>query len=153
MSELNELNELNEQSIDDLNEDIEIEVEDDSYVPTPVDPTLSIEGEAADAKATGDAIAEVLNGFQVNGQSVDANKHVTVYADQISMSSEAGAQTVAQAIENAGDKNASEILYETIGQTNRTVKQVVDEIRTGLDTDMTEAEMDDMMDEIFGGEE
>lgn len=147
------MSELNEQSVNELNEDIGVEVEDEGYVPTPVDPTLSIEGVAADAAATGTAISNVLNGFQVNGQTVDANKHVTVYASQINMSSEAGAQTVAQAIENAADKQASAILYETVDGTNYTVKQVVDGIRTGLDSDFTEEEMAEIFQEVFGGDE
>ena len=37
--------------------EITLQLQVGNTVPAPVDPTLSIEGEAADAKATGDAIA------------------------------------------------------------------------------------------------
>lgn len=135
-----------------LVEEVTDDVDDSEVVPYPIDPTLTIQGEAADAKATGDAIAAVLNGVTINGKSA-TNKAFTVLAGDINMSSDQGAQTVAQAIQDAAGKKANDIVYETIDGTNKTIKQVVDGIRDGLDEDYNEEEIADLFDEVFGGDE
>ena len=121
-----------------------------STIPTPIDPTLTIQGEAADAKATGDAIAAVFNGVTVNGQSA-TGKAFIVYAGQIYMSSAEGAQTVAAAIEAAGDKDASEILYDP--ENLVTVAAALDDINDALESELSETQIDDIFDSVFGGDE
>ena len=57
----------------DLNEMIEEEVDESTVITVPIDDTLSNSGEAADAKAVGDALAlkadksELQTAIQVNG--------------------------------------------------------------------------------------
>ena len=121
-----------------------------STIPTPIDPTLSNQGEAADAYATGQAIAGVLNGVTVNGKQA-VNKAFLVYAGEILMSSTDGAQTVAQAIEAAGDKDADEIMYDP--ENLVTVKGALDDINESLESEISTEEIDEIFEAVFGGDE
>jgi len=77
----------------DLNEVVEEVIDDATVVTVNIDDTLSVSGEAADAKAVGDALAlkadksELQNAVTVNGQSADAQGHIIVDASEIEMSS------------------------------------------------------------------
>lgn len=120
----------------ELNEQVNEVVEDSPIVTVPIDETLTRHGEAADAKAVGEALARVQTNVTVNGQSKDANNDIKVNAehvpyatgvsvkqkldsidgktaDDIPMSSGQGAQTIAEAIDNAGAKSADQIPMET----------------------------------------
>lgn len=121
-----------------------------AVIPTPVDPTLSHEGEAADAKATGDAIALAVDGMTVNGKTA-TNKAFTVYAGDILMSNAQGASTIAEAMGDIGDKDASQIMYDTENLVS--VKTALDGIISDLDSELSSDEIDEIFDEVFGGEE
>ena len=75
-----------------LNEEVEMVVEDASVITTPIDDTLTISGDAADAKAVGDALAlkadrsELQNAITVNGQSADAQGAILIDGDEIPVS-------------------------------------------------------------------
>ena len=61
---------------ENLNDMVEEVVEDATVMTVPIDDTLSISGEAADAKAVGDALAlkadaSQVTGISVNGQSAE----------------------------------------------------------------------------------
>ena len=118
-----------------------------STIPTPIDPTLSIQGEAADAKATGDAIAGVIGNLRVNGKAA-SNNAITVLAGDIPMSSAAGAASIADTIENLQNKTASGIMYDS--ENNVSIKAALDDIYSTLETDLSEADIDDLFDEVFG---
>lgn len=135
---------------EELVEEISLSVDDASVIPVPIDPTLSNEGEAADAKATGDAIDAVFSGAKVNGKSF-TDKTVTIYAGDIKMSSSAGASTIAETIENISDKDASEIMYDSTNLV--TIKAAIDGIKDEIDSELTTAEIDAIFDEVFGGDE
>lgn len=121
-------------------------VERSSVVPMPIDPTLSNEGEAADAKATGDAIDAVFSGAKVNGKSF-VDKEATIYAGDVLMSDEEGAQTIKAAVEGISDKDASEIMYDPDNLV--TIKGAIDGIKTEIDTELTSEEIDAIFDEVF----
>lgn len=121
-----------------------------NVIPTPIDPTLSNEGEAADAKATGDAIAGVIGNLRVNTKA-PVNNAVTVYATDIYMSDAQGAQTIAAAVESAADKDASEIMYNATSLIS--VKDALDTINATLDAELSDEEIDAIFDEVFGGDE
>lgn len=128
MSEVNE----------NLNEQVEEEVDDATVVTVPIDETLSRHGEAADAKAVGEALdlkadkSEISQNITVNGQSKDNQGNIQVNAEHVPyatgksvkqklddidgktaediyMSDGDNPQTVAEAIENAGSKTADQI--------------------------------------------
>ena len=74
-----------------LNEEVEMVVEDASVITTPIDDTLTQSGEAADAKAVGDALAtkadiSQVTGITVNGQSPDAQGAILIDGDEIPVS-------------------------------------------------------------------
>ena len=125
---------------EELIENIDMEVEDSNVVPMPIDPTLSNEGEAADAKATGDAIAAISAVKKVNAQSPDESGEVTLIASQIKMSSEEGAQTIVEAVNAVEAQTADTIKYEA--EEDETVKDVVDEIIEACTDGCTNDEID-----------
>ena len=130
---------------EELVENIDMEVEDNTVVPMPIDPTLSNEGEAADAKATGDAIAAIAAVKKVLGQSPDATGDVTINATQIPMSSETGAQTISEAVLGVQAQTADTIYY-VAGETD-TVKSVVDGIINACTDGCTEDEIDEIFED------
>ena len=123
----------------DLNEVVEEIVRDAEVMTVPIDDTLTVSGEAADAKAVGDALAlkadlTAVVSIDVNGESADAQGHILIDGTDIKMSStdtttlkaaieaagsrtgadipltsEPGSETVAQAISGIGEKTAEEI--------------------------------------------
>ena len=117
---------MSEVSSTDLVENITMEVDDADVVPAPIDPTLTHSGQAADAKAVGDALAAISSVKKVNGQSPNSSGEVTVLATQIPMSSATGAQTVSEAILSSQDKTGETIKYSSTS--TETIKEVVDEI-------------------------
>lgn len=133
MSELNPTPE-------ELVENIDMEVEDASVIPVPVDPTLSNEGEAADAAATGAAIAAIVAVKKVNSTSPDGTGNVLLYATAIPMSNAAGAQTVAEAMVSVQAQTGDVIKYEE-GEDD-TIKAVVDEVITACTDGCTDDEID-----------
>ena len=141
------MSEINPQ---ELNEEIEYEVEDASVVPFPIDPTLTIEGEAADAKATGDAIGAIMTNLRINGKAPE-NSAVTLYGTDIHLSSSTGVQTISAAIEDLGGRSADDIMYDPVEMVS--IKDVVDEMQEAIDTGIPDEEIDEIFDEVFGGDE
>ena len=121
-----------------------------NVIPMPIDPTLSNAGEAADAKATGEAISNAVNALKVNGKSASSNAF-TIYATDISMSDDSGAQTVAEVVHDVKDRTAEDIIYDP--EEMQTIKGAIDEIKEDIDTEIEETEIDDIFEEVFGGGE
>ena len=122
-----------------LNEQVEVTVDDATVMTVPIDDTLSVSGEAADAKAVGDALAlkadaSSVVAISVNGESPDNQGKILIDGEDIPMSgtdsttlkakitavdgktgtdipvqSGSGAQTIKQAIDAAAGKTASDI--------------------------------------------
>ena len=142
---------------ENLNEQVEVTVSDADVITVPIDDTLSNSGEAADAKAVGDALAlkadktELQAAITVNGQSADNQGAIIVTANETKMSSgdattvkakieavdaktaadipvssEAGAQTIAQALSNAAGQTADQI--EMSASDTTTVKSAIDTV-------------------------
>lgn len=153
MSELN--------NNEDLNEAVEVTVDDADVITVPIDDTLSNSGEAADAKAVGDALAlkadrsELQTTITVNGQGADnqgviivtaadtkmsSSDNTTVKAAieavdgktaaDIPMSSEQGAQSIAEAIEESEGRTADAIAMSATDPT--TVKSAVETVATNV---------------------
>lgn len=133
MSELN----------NDLNEEIDEVIDDATVMTVPIDDTLTVSGEAADAKAVGDALAlkadlsDVQN-IKVNNQSADNQGQIYIDGEDIPMSGsdsttlkaaitaatgktgatipltgEQGAPTIAAKVTAIDAKTASSIEYST----------------------------------------
>ena len=105
---------MSESVSNDLNEQVTDIIDDAEVVTVPIDTTLSIGGEAADAKAVGDALAlkadksELANAITVNGQSADAQGAILVTAEEIDMS-DSDTTTVAAAIAAVDAKTGATI--------------------------------------------
>ena len=88
----------------DLNDVVEEVVSDAEVITVPIDATLSVSGEAADAKAVGDALAdkadrsELQTQVKVNGQTADNQGLIILLAGHIPVSDAQNAQTVAQVL-------------------------------------------------------
>ena len=148
---------------ENLNEQVEVTVSDAEVITVPIDDTLSNSGEAADAKAVGDALAlkadktELQAAITVNGQSADNQGAIIVTANETKMSSsdattvkakieavdaktaadipvssETGAQTIAQALSSATGQTAEQI--EMSASDTTTVKSAIDTVSGNLST-------------------
>ena len=99
---------------ENLNEYIEETVDESTVITVPIDTTLKNSGEAADAKAVGDALelkadkSELQAAITVNGQAADSQGVIIVTAAQTAMDSE-DQTTVKAAIENVDAKTAADI--------------------------------------------
>ena len=96
-----------------LNEEVEEVVDDATVMTVPIDDTLSISGEAADAKAVGDALAlkadaSAINTIKVNEQSADNQGQILLTGEDVPMS-DTDETTLKAAIEAEQDKTAGDI--------------------------------------------
>ena len=116
-----------------------------TVIPMPIDPTLSNEGEAADAKATGDAIAAIAAVKKVNNTSPDSSGNAMVYATNIPMSDAVGAQTVSEAILSAQAQMANTIRRTT--DNDQTVEAALEAIEAVCTDGCTNDEIDGIFDD------
>ena len=121
-----------------LNEVVEEVVDDATVITVPIDDTLSVSGEAADAKAVGDALAlkadaSAVNQIQVNGQGADNQGLILIDATDIPMSDAVGAPTIAAAISSTQAKTADAIAMSSSDET--TVAEKISGIEDALEAD------------------
>ena len=145
----------------ELNTRVRMRVRASSLQSVPVDDTLSISGQAADAKATGDALAlkadlSQVTGIKVNGQSADQQGLIYIdgsdipvsdsdstkldaaiaalqakNATNIPMSGESGAQSIADVINSTVNRDASTI---PLGDgTETTVKGAIEDAQEDVE--------------------
>jgi len=98
---------------EDLDEVFEEEMDDADVITVPIDATLSNSGEAADAKAVGDALAEKadrseINTIKVNDESADNQGQIYIDGTGIPMSDE-DETTLTEAIQAEQGKTAGDI--------------------------------------------
>lgn len=119
---------------EELNEQVEEEVDDAGVITVPIDTTLTHSGEAADAKAVGDALAqkanrsEVQSNITVDGQSKDANGNITVRAQHIPYDT-TGNETVKSKIDELAGKTA-ETIPMTTGENPQSIAEAIDSLGT-----------------------
>lgn len=124
----------------DLNEQVEEVIDAATVITVPIDDTLSNSGEAADAKAVGDALAlkadksEIQTAVKVNGQSADAQGNILVDASDIKMSDDLSAPTIKSAVETLQGQDASDIPMDKTAPSAGTVKQAINagKVATGI---------------------
>lgn len=152
----------------ELNTRVRFRVRSSQLQSVPVDNTLSIEGQAADAAAVGAALAQKadlsqVTGIKVNGQAADQQGLIYVdgsdipvsgedstlisakiaaldakTAADIPMSSETGAQSIADAVNGSINRNADAIPLEAGSETM--VTDAIEDLQEdvgGLETDVT----------------
>ena len=113
----------------DLNEVFEEEIDPTEVITVPIDDTLQNSGEAADAKAVGDALAlkadktELQTAITVNGQSADAQGAILVNGTDIPMSS-TDPTTMKAAIETVDGKTGADIPVDSTPGA-QTIKQAL----------------------------
>ena len=141
----------------ELNEQVEEVIDDATVITVPIDDTLTHSGEAADAKAVGDALAlkadksELQTAITVNGQGADAQGAILIDGTEIPMSgtdpttlkakiesvdgktaadipvsSDPGAQTIAQALSTGATRTADQIEMSATDST--TVKSKIESV-------------------------
>ena len=93
------------------NYELEVEINPAEVITVPIDDTLSVAGEAADAKAVGDALAlkadrsELATAIKVNDQAADNQGEILVTAEHVPMDNNATstvAQQIAELLERTG---------------------------------------------------
>ena len=139
------MSEINNPTAEDLVKNVRFTLQRSNTVPMPIDPTLSNEGEAADAKATGDAIAAIAAVRNVNGETPDSAGNVIINATEIPMSDVPGAQTISEAMVAAQAQTGHTIKYETGG--DETIKTVVDEVITAITDGCTQEEINELFED------
>ena len=123
-------------SENNLNEAVQVVVEDASVITVNIDDTLTVSGDAADAKAVGDALAlkadksELSTAIKVDGQSADAQGEIILLASHIPMDASATPQTVAQEIAGLKGRTGADIPFDgTAGA--QTIAQKVNALAAG----------------------
>lgn len=100
----------------DLNETVQFTVQESTTLSVPVDSTLSIEGQAADAAAVGRALATKQDAgsvvIKVNEQEQDNQGQIILRSDDIPIA-ESSPGSVLDALNILDAKNGSNILYNT----------------------------------------
>ena len=101
---------MSETSGNDLVTEITYEVDPVEVITVPIDDTLSIEGQAADAKAVGDALAEMQENMhiQVNDEEADNQGKVIINGSGIPVSG-TDTRTIAAAIAAGDGKTGADI--------------------------------------------
>ena len=122
-----------------LNEAVEEVVNDAQVVTVPIDDTLSVSGEAADAKAVGDALALKADAssvvtIDVNGQSADNQGHIIIDGTDVKMSSDDNT-TLKAAIENAAGRTGADIPMSSASGAQK-IKEAVEEAAGKSATDI-----------------
>ena len=126
-----------------LNETFEETMDDATVITVPIDDTLSNSGEAADAAAVGAALAlkadlSQVTGISVNGENPDAQGAILLDASEIPMTDEAGADSVADAIDAAMERTAEDIAMGTEDET--TIAEAIENTVKIISQELTEEE-------------
>ena len=128
-----------------LNEEVEEVVDDATVMTVPIDDTLSISGEAADAKAVGDALAlkadaSAINTIKVNEQSADNQGQILLTGEDVPLNDDEDAPTIAEAVAAEQDKTASDIPM-TSAEDSDTIADAIDALqaKTAADIPMSSA--------------
>ena len=129
---------------EDLNEGFELEMDDSEVITVPIDATLTQEGEAADAKAVGDALAlkadaSAINTIKVNEQSADNQGQILLTGEDVPMSDE-DETTLAEAIAAEQGKTAGDIPL-TSAEDSDTIADAIEDLQalTAADIPMSSA--------------
>lgn len=94
----------------DLNEEIvQVQVEDSTIITVPIDDTLSIAGQAADAAAVGEALQNVRPQVTVDGQTSDAQGVILLYAGHIPVSGDENAKKVGEVLAELQGMTAADL--------------------------------------------
>ena len=127
----------------DLNEQVEEVIDDATVITVPIDDTLSNSGEAADAKAVGDALAlkadrsELQTAVTVNGQSADAQGRIIVDAGDIKMGDSLSDPTIKSAVETLQGQDANDIPMDKTVPSAGTVKDAINASKVASGIHMT----------------
>lgn len=138
------MSEVNENQ--DLNEEVEYQIEDAEVIPMPIDPTLTHPGEAADAKATGDAIRGMGANININGVRADLTGTFHVYPASIPMSGDQGAQTVEQVLNDIGGRTGADIVTDA-GSTT-TIAEALESIEESLSDKISVEDIDVSLEQV-----
>ena len=127
------------------NEEVTVVVEDAEVITTPIDATLTISGDAADAKAVGDALAlkadlSAINTIKVNEQSADNQGQILLTGEDVPLNDEEDAPTIAEAVAAEQGKTASDIPM-TSEEDSDTIADAIDALqaKTAADIPMSSA--------------
>lgn len=118
-----------------LNDRVRQVVRDSEVITVPIDTTLTVSGEAADAKAVGDALAEkadkseLSTAVSVNGQTADKQGMILLYADDIPMSDAEDAESVKDILGGLQGRDAGGIYMDGSAQEKVTVRAAVEELQ------------------------
>ena len=120
-----------------LNEEVTMVVEDATVITTPIDDTLTVSGDAADAKAVGDALAlkadlSQITDVTVNGQSPDDQGAILIDGGDIPVSSSDNT-TIDAALAAINEKTGADIAIDGEAGSD-TIANVVGGIQDVLDT-------------------
>ena len=126
-----------------LNEEVTMVVEDANVITTPIDDTLTVSGDAADAKAVGDALAlkadkSQLTNVTVNGQAPDQQGAILIDGTDIP-ANDTDEDTIAEALAALDEKTGADIAIdgETGSDTIANVVGGIQELMATFEADTT----------------